>query len=519
MINKYLMFTIALGVLILVPSMVVGDDSKSYGLGSDEANIEMIMYASMSDPFTQNHMLNVHKDIVDNYVNEGKVRLLYKHFIRNDEDMRAALGAECAGDQNPELFFQYIYYFYSYSDILDGDEYISDDRLRYYAEISGANMAEWDSCVDNQEFSERINAQTQEAKDKGYRGTPTFDITDSPRIKGAVNFEAFEYAFDNVEDDRGDVPSETISGVRWSCDIDSFSCPNQRLKLVDDRFDSIQFRFQNNKGYTIDSLDVSRLSVNPIDLSGSHVFLDRCEATKSDRQINIQNSVRNGEYFYVDCDLEHNSMDYRPADVEFKVTLRYSPQGSSQTTTTVVELFKDNLGETITDDPIQVEDPDDPGIDDEPITTIRLEEGWNLFSIPFIDNQNYIRTSCNSDIEDYIFAWDGSEYVNNPSGSDTYEGYWVRSDSSCTISYGDELRHNSMRTLNPGWNIISSNNDRNDLSILNDCDVRAGPFGFDAKRNEYDPVSVLDDTKGYWVNVADSCTIGSLLPPEPPRNV
>jgi hypothetical protein len=153
----------------------------------------------------------------------------------------------------------------------------------------------------------------------------------------------------------------------------------------------------------------------------------------------------------------------------------------------------------------------------------RLDPGWNLISSPVNNvSPDAIKGTC--DFTSGPWDWTGSSYVQAATLSSA-KGYWVKVDSPCTLqATGSPVRQEL--DLHLGWNLISSS--RSWHEIGGRCDLQSGPWWYDGR--QYVPVDTnepLDNFKGYWIKVSDSCTLfaaalsnspwaDSLVPPGPP---
>jgi len=67
-----------------------------------------------------------------------------------------------------------------------------------FAEEAGLDMARYRSCVEDDEFLWRVQAQTNLAGELGIRGTPSFIIVGVGPVNGALPLETFRQVFDTI---------------------------------------------------------------------------------------------------------------------------------------------------------------------------------------------------------------------------------------------------------------------------------------------------------------------------------
>ena len=154
-------------------------------LGNPDASVTMVEYSSFTCPFCGRYHSETKSDIIQNFVDTGDVFYVYKHFPRNQEDIRVANHAECAGDQGS--FFDFIDRVYA------NQQSIGDATLRGYAQDLGLDMNAYDACVASGVGEQRATANLREGQQNGIQGTPGFLINDV-RVSGAQPYQNFAAA-------------------------------------------------------------------------------------------------------------------------------------------------------------------------------------------------------------------------------------------------------------------------------------------------------------------------------------
>ncbi|MFN3608945.1 MAG: thioredoxin domain-containing protein [Hyphomonas sp.] len=152
------------------------DGELGHVLGSADAPLTIIEYASPTCPACKYFHENVKPALEENFISTGKVRFIFREYPLNEIDMAAYAMARCAGD---DKFF----------DVLD-DLFANQDGIRYAAQNGVvkttlgaigqrhgiADTAAFDACLSNSEIRRTI-ADTYATSEKwGVEGTPTFII-------------------------------------------------------------------------------------------------------------------------------------------------------------------------------------------------------------------------------------------------------------------------------------------------------------------------------------------------------
>jgi len=135
------------------------------------------------------------RPVLQPYIDSGKVNLVYKHSaFLGQESAWAAQAAECAADQGK---------FWEYHDLLfdkqNGENVgiFTKENLIVYAKELGLDSAKFDPCLQNDETLQRVIADTQEGRQVGVTGTPTFFINGQPLV-GAQPAETFQAAINSA---------------------------------------------------------------------------------------------------------------------------------------------------------------------------------------------------------------------------------------------------------------------------------------------------------------------------------
>ena len=121
--------------------------------------------------------------------------------------MTASIAAYCAGQQDPELFWQMSHWIFENQQAWSQTE---DAAIRFRAQALaiGVNEADYDACVAAPASRTRIEMDVQEGSAKGVSGTPAFFINDW-FISGAVPFEQFQQTIEKAKAGQKPPPTPT----------------------------------------------------------------------------------------------------------------------------------------------------------------------------------------------------------------------------------------------------------------------------------------------------------------------
>jgi len=168
-------------------------------LGDPNAPITLIEFGDYQCHFCNVHFHNTEHSLLENYIDTGKVKMIFKDFtIIGPDSVNAANGAHCADDQGKS---------WQYHDILynnwtgENNGWASSDNLLRFAQEIELDIEQWSTCISESRHSQIISDSTKDARDLGITGTPAFFVIGPDnkvtRINGAQPYEVFERIFNS----------------------------------------------------------------------------------------------------------------------------------------------------------------------------------------------------------------------------------------------------------------------------------------------------------------------------------
>jgi protein-disulfide isomerase len=156
-------------------------------LGSPDAKVTIVEYASL----TCSHCARFHRETMPKlkaeFIDTGKVKLVYRDFPFDEPSFRASMLARCAGK---ERFFGFI------DALFQSQENWATPNgwkpgLARIAKLGGMSQETFDQCLANKAIEEPILAKRLEGTQKlGVESTPTFFIN-GEKVSGAFPYEHF----------------------------------------------------------------------------------------------------------------------------------------------------------------------------------------------------------------------------------------------------------------------------------------------------------------------------------------
>jgi protein-disulfide isomerase len=139
------------------------DAGADHILGNPNASVTVIEYSDFECAFCRRFHPTM-KRIIEEYPDD--VRWVYRHFILGiyPESRTLALASECAGEQNR---------FWEMADEIFDDENTTAAALPGLARRAGVrDIAQFDTCVETEQYGDKVDSDTADAGVAGGRGTP-----------------------------------------------------------------------------------------------------------------------------------------------------------------------------------------------------------------------------------------------------------------------------------------------------------------------------------------------------------
>lgn len=168
-------------------------------LGDPNAPITLVEFGDYQCYFCNQFFHTTEDELFKNYVETGKVKVIFKDYtIIGPDSITAAHATHCADEQGK---------FWEYHDTLynnwDGENngWASSENLLQFAVDVGLDIDEFSNCMLDSKYTSIIANSNQDAKDLGLTGTPAFFIIGPDnkitKIGGAQPYDVFEKIFNS----------------------------------------------------------------------------------------------------------------------------------------------------------------------------------------------------------------------------------------------------------------------------------------------------------------------------------
>ena len=189
------------GANLVPPAPHPHPSEDANALGDPNAPVTIIEYSDFQCPFCGRFALQTEPLLIRDYVETGKVRLIYRTFGDwiGPESLRAAEAAYCAGDQGK---------FWAFHDALFANQHgenqgaFTRERIEAMAKMLGLDMDAFRKCMDEHKYQKQAMQDLQDGQAAGVKGTPSFIIIapdgSQQFIEGAQPYERFREAIEEA---------------------------------------------------------------------------------------------------------------------------------------------------------------------------------------------------------------------------------------------------------------------------------------------------------------------------------
>ena len=179
----------------------ISEDSDPM-IGDTDAPITIIEFSDFQCPFCARFHVQTLPTIMDEYINKGTVKLVFRDFpiqSIHPNAVPASVAAECANEQGK---FEEMYntLFEKQNEWNNQETNKVVDLFSQYASEMQLGQEEFDSCLKNGKHIEEIKKDLDDGRAYGVSGTPGFFIGNEQigfvELKGAQPFESFKKVID-----------------------------------------------------------------------------------------------------------------------------------------------------------------------------------------------------------------------------------------------------------------------------------------------------------------------------------
>lgn len=169
-------------------------------LGSSDAPITIIEFGDYQCPNCMRFTTQIKPLIIENYINTGKAKLVFKDFtVYGTDSVNGAMATHCAAEQ--KKYWEMHDHLYNQQEAINSG-WLSVDNIKKFASDITLDMQQFNICLDSKKYEQQVIENFVEGKSIGVSGTPTFIIIDkdgkSQMVKGAQPFSVFKQVIDEI---------------------------------------------------------------------------------------------------------------------------------------------------------------------------------------------------------------------------------------------------------------------------------------------------------------------------------
>lgn len=196
-------FRETLGDEALAPKPIMASIDDDPVKGDQNAPVTIIEFSDFECPFCAKFYFETLPLIEKNYVETGKVKLVFRDFPIQQihpNAIPAAIASECADDQG-EFWPYHDKVFETQKEWNKLDQLGAVDKFKAYAVELGLDASEFDECLESAKHINEVSLDYQEGVKYGVSGTPAFfvgnDQTGYVKVEGAKSFASFASVIDS----------------------------------------------------------------------------------------------------------------------------------------------------------------------------------------------------------------------------------------------------------------------------------------------------------------------------------
>jgi protein-disulfide isomerase len=185
---------------LIAPFFVAGASAQQSGtlevvMGDENAPVTVIEYMSLTCPHCANFHVQTLPDVMKDYVDTGKVRMIFRDFPLDGTAYRAAIVTHCMAEAGSKRYYGFVQILFQQQQrwATARDPLAEVAKL---ARIGGMNQEKFDACLENETYASGVLlARTQGEAEYDIQSTPSF-VINGRVVPGGMSYEEFARAID-----------------------------------------------------------------------------------------------------------------------------------------------------------------------------------------------------------------------------------------------------------------------------------------------------------------------------------
>ncbi len=168
----------------------IADRKDQPTIGNANAKLTIYEFGDFQCPYCKNFFADTYPTLKANYIDTGKVKIVFRHFPLTQIHQNAQISSEAAECASRQGAFE-AYYSILYTKGQGDGTGLDAGSLKTYASQLGLNMPAFNKCLDNHEAKTVVDQDAAVGSKAGVSGTPSF-VIDGQLVVGAQPAAAFE---------------------------------------------------------------------------------------------------------------------------------------------------------------------------------------------------------------------------------------------------------------------------------------------------------------------------------------
>lgn len=175
-------------------------------LGNKNAKVTLIEFSDYECPFCKRHFDQVYPSLKKDYIDTGKIKMVFRDYPLPFHDPMAtfeANAANCAKEQGGDSAY-FKFHDAIFAKTKSNGNGLTKDEVYQFASDLGLNQANLKNCADSLKYAEEVKKDSADGSVAGVSGTPAFFVGKSDPsgnitgqlIVGAQPYTAFQVVID-----------------------------------------------------------------------------------------------------------------------------------------------------------------------------------------------------------------------------------------------------------------------------------------------------------------------------------
>ncbi len=217
-------------------------------IGNPDAPINIIEFSDFQCPFCARFNAETLPLLIEEYIDSGKVKLVYRDFPLHNihpNAVPAAVAAECADEQDSfKMMHDLIFDRQSEWSNVSVDEAVA--LFSAYATTINLDQEEFDSCLFSGRYVEEIGNDLNDGRSYGIDGTPGFLIGNDDlgyvTLSGAQPFEVFQQIIDSQLNNISPHPPSTLKPLSTAEQLHELRKQlDEKSNMINDLNDDVEY--------------------------------------------------------------------------------------------------------------------------------------------------------------------------------------------------------------------------------------------------------------------------------------